>query len=95
MDLGTRFKIAEDVTFQSLGQGLETVILSLNSGVLYSCNDTTRIFLSAINGQLSLAQIIDNLLEQFDVSKAKLTSDICSIAEKLLSEKLIKEVDIG
>ena len=92
MDLSIRLKIADDVTFQSLGPGVETVILSLNSGVLYSCNDTTAAFLSAINGQLSLAQIIDKLLDEFDVSRAKLTSDIHSIVNKLMAEKLIKEV---
>jgi hypothetical protein len=92
MNLSTRLKIADDVTFQSLGRGVETVILSLNSGVLYSCNDTTAAFLSAIDGQRSLAQVIDELLDKFDVSRAKLTLDVQSIANKLLSEKLIKEV---
>jgi len=92
MDLSIRLKIADDVTFQSLGPSMETVILSLNSGVLYSCNDATAAFLSAIDGQLSLAQIIDKLLDEFDVSRAKLTSDIHSIANKLMAEKLIKEV---
>jgi len=92
MDLSIMLKIADDVTFQPLGQGLETVILSLNSGLLYSCNDTTAAFLFAIDGQLSLARIIDKLLDKFDVSRAKLTSDIQSIANKLLSEKLIEEV---
>lgn len=92
MDLSTRLKIADDVTFQSLGKGLETVILSLNSGVLYSCNDTTAAFLSAIDEQLSLAQIIDKLFDKLDVSRAKLTLDIHTIANKLLAEKLIKEV---
>ena len=92
MNLSTRLKIADDVTFQSLGQGVETVILSLDSGVLYSCNDTTAAFLSAIDGQRSLAQVIDELLDKFDIGKVKLTSDIQSIADKLLSEKLIEEV---
>lgn len=92
MDLSIRLKIADDVAFQSLGSGVETVILSLNSGVLYSCNDTTAAFLSAIDGQLSLAQVIDTLLDKFDVSKAKLTTDIQSVANKLLSERLVKEV---
>lgn len=92
MNLSTKFQIADDVTFQSLGQGVETVILSLDSGVLYSCNDTTAAFLSAVDGQLSLAQIIDKLLDEFDVSRAKLTTDIQSVADKLLSEKLIKKV---
>ena len=92
MDLSIRLKIEDDVAFQSLGSGVETVILSLNSGVLYSCNDTTAAFLSAIDGQLSLEQIIDNLLDKFDVSEEKLMLDISSIANKLLAEKLIRKV---
>jgi hypothetical protein len=92
MDLSIRLKIADDVAFQSLGTGGETVIFSLNSGVLYSCNDTTAALLSAIDGQLSLEQIIDNLLNKFDVSEEKLRLDITSIADKLLDEKLIQKV---
>ena len=92
MDLSIRLKIEDDVAFQSLGSGVEMVILSLNSGVLYSCNDTTAAFLTAIDGQLSLKQIIDNLLDKFDVSEEKLMLDISSIANKLLAEKLIQKV---
>lgn len=95
MDLSVRLKVADDISFQSLGAGVETVILSLTSGILYSCNDTTEAFLSALDGQHSLEQVIDKLLDKFDVGREKLTLDISSITNKLLSEKLIKKVIVN
>ena len=40
----TILRLADDVTFQSLGDGQETVILSLETGTLYTCNETTETF---------------------------------------------------
>ncbi len=85
----TRLKLGEDVTFQGLGDGQETVILSLSSGYLYTCNDTTAAFLSAVDGRRTVAQIIDQLLEQYDVDRQKLKADLLGIADKLLEEKLL------
>jgi hypothetical protein len=46
-----RLKLANDVTFQSLGPGEETVVLSLNSGYLYTGNETTEAFLRKLDGR--------------------------------------------
>ncbi|HON91647.1 MAG TPA: hypothetical protein PKZ07_08805 [Sedimentisphaerales bacterium] len=42
-------KRAEDVTYQSLGPGEDTVILCLRTGQLHTCNETTRAFLDALD----------------------------------------------
>lgn len=55
----SRLKLATDVTFQSLGPGEETVVLSLNSGYLYTCNDTAAAFLRSLDGRRRLATVID------------------------------------
>ena len=84
-----RLNLAKDVTFQSVGAEQDTVILSLSSGRLYSCNETTGSFLSAIDGQRNLGQIVDLVSEQYDVPREELHADLSALAERLIEEKLI------
>jgi len=82
-------RLGQDVTFQSLGQGQDTVLLSLKTGYLYTCNETTTAMLELMDGRRSLGQIIDELEGQFDVSRQKLSADLLGIAGKLLKEGLV------
>ena len=86
-----RLRLADDVTFQSLGPGEETVVLSLNSGYLYTCNETTAAFLQELDGRHPLAAVIDRLFDEFQVSREALSKDMTELAAKLLEEKLIVE----
>ena len=86
-----RLRLADDVTFQSLGPGEETVVLSLNSGYLYTCNDTTAAFLRGLDGKKSLAAVIDSLFNEFEVSRETLSKDMTTLATKLLEEKILVE----
>jgi len=86
-----RLKLADDVTFQSLGPGEETVVLSLNSGYLYTCNETTDAFLRRLDGRRPLAAVIDLLFDEFQVPREALSVDMTELAAKLLEEKLIVE----
>ena len=86
-----RLKLANDVTFQSLGPGEETVVLSLNSGYLYTCNETTEAFLRRLDGRRPLAAVIDLLFDEFQVSREALSADMTELAAKLLEERLIVE----
>lgn len=86
----TRLRLGDDVTFSSLGPGQETVVLSLASGYLYTCNDTTREFLGALDGQRSFGEVIALLEAQFDAPAGKLQADMTALAQKLLGEGLIQ-----
>ena len=86
-----RLRLADDVTFQSLGPGEETVVLSLNSGYLYTCNDTTAAFLRGLDGKKSLTAVIESLCNEFEVSRETLGKDMTALAAKLLEEKLLVE----
>ena len=86
-----RLKLANDVTFQSLGPGEETVVLSLNSGYLYTGNETTEAFLRKLDGRRPLAAVIDLLFDEFQVSREALSADVTELAAKLLEERLIVE----
>jgi pyrroloquinoline quinone biosynthesis protein D len=89
--LNRRLKLADDVTFQSLGPDSDTVVFSLNSGYLYTCNETSAAFLQALDGRRTLAEVIQNLLDQYEVSPEVLTRDMTALAGKLLEEKLLVE----
>jgi pyrroloquinoline quinone biosynthesis protein D len=86
-----RLNLANDVTFQSLGPGEETVVLSLNSGYLFTCNETTDAFLRKLDGRRPLAAVIDLLFDEFQVPREVLSMDMTELAAKLLEEKLIVE----
>jgi pyrroloquinoline quinone biosynthesis protein D len=84
-----KFCLSEDVAFQSLGDGRETVLVSLGTGFLYSCNDTTRAFLEALDGNKTLAEIGRELFSLFTVTEERLLKDLRLLADKMLAEGLI------
>jgi hypothetical protein len=86
----TRLRLAADTTHQSLGPGENTVILSLSSGYLYTCNETTEAFLIALDGRRTFGQAIDRLREEFDVPRETLVRDLSALVEKLLAEKIVE-----
>lgn len=67
----------------------DTVVLSLASGYLYTCNQTTASLLAAVDGQRTFGQIVDLLEQQFDVSRERLHADLLEIADRLIREKLV------
>ena len=87
----TRFRLGDDVTFQSMGPGEDTVLLSLSSGYLYTCNETTEAFLRAIDGRRTMGEIVDELADQYEVQREQLHADLTALADELLREKLIAE----
>ena len=89
----TILTLADDVTFQSMGEGQETVVLSLESGYLYTCNATTEAFLKALDGKATLGQILGGLEVRFDVKPERLRKDILALAARMIDEKLILIAD--
>jgi hypothetical protein len=87
----SRLAMADGVTSETLGPGQDTVVLSLRSGYLYTCNTTTAAFLKALDGRRTFAQVVDLLHEQFEVPRETLHRDLSALAAKLLAEKLILE----
>ena len=82
-------KLAEDISYQEMSPGGQTVILSLASGYLFTCNDTTRSFLEALDGQRSFAEVLNRLIGRYEVEPERLRQDIAKLAEKMLDLGLI------
>jgi hypothetical protein len=87
----TRLRLAQDVSYQSLGPGEQTVLLSLSSGYLYTCNETTAAFLDGLDGQRGFGQVVEELFEQFDVPREQLHADLADLVDELMAEGLIVE----
>jgi len=80
-----------DVTYQSLGSDQPTVVLSLRSGYLYTCNETTAAFLDAVRAGRTFGEAVDCIMEQFEVSREELWADLEPLVEELIREGLIVE----
>ena len=91
----SRLSLADDVTFQSMGPGEDTVILSLTSGYLFTCNDTAEAFLRAMDGRRTLGEIVASLHEQYEAEPNRLRADMLALAEQMLSNELIVAANEG
>ena len=95
MDESVRLALSDDVAHQSLGDDQDTVVLSLKSGYLYTCNETTERFLKALDGRRTLGEVVALLEAEYDVARETLAADLSALAEELLAEKLIVAVGKG
>lgn len=81
--------LSEDVAFQWLVDTRQAVVVSITSGQLYTCNETTFSLLRAIDGTRTFGQIVEGLAEQYEVAKEKLRADLGGMADTLIQERLI------
>jgi hypothetical protein len=88
IDETTIFSLAPNASFQALGEG--AVILMLDSGQLYTCNETTEAFLKKIDGQRDFGAILNLLVGEFDVDRQTLSADLLPIAGELRSAGIVE-----
>lgn len=84
-----RLQLPSDLAHQSMGPCEDTVILSFNSGTLYTCNETTAAFLSAVDGRRTFGQILDRLEHTYDVPREKLHTDMTALVKHMVEEELL------
>ena len=79
--------LSPKASFQSLGQG--AVVLMIDSGQLYTCNETTEAFLKLVDGQRPFGAIIDELIAEFVVQRQTAAADFLAVARELRSEGIL------
>lgn len=89
LTLESCLRLPASVAFHSLGSSAQTVIVSFDSGTLFTCNRTTHAFLEAVDGRRTMKQIVDSLGERFEVDRGRLQADMLALAEKLIAEGLL------
>jgi len=88
----SRFEIVPSVTLKSLGENEGGVLLKLDSGEMYTVNDTTTAFLDAMDGKATVSEIASRLSQVFDVEPAVLETDLVEISCDLIDQELIRAV---
>lgn len=88
IDESTMFALAPNASFQALGEG--AVILMIDSGQLYTCNESTEAFLKMVDGQRNFGAILDLLIAEFDIDRETLARDFLPIAGELRSEGIVE-----
>ena len=83
--------LAPQVTVQSLGPNEGGVVLRLDTGDMYTVNDTAFDFLQRVDGARSILEIAAELATFIDVEPAILVDDLCEVAEGLRQETLLVE----
>lgn len=82
--------LSDKISYQPLGDGEGAVVLLIDSGQLFTCNDTTSAFLAAVDGQRCFRDVVSALLNTFDVSADKLRSDLLALADQLQQEGIVR-----
>src|SRR5690349_16819041 len=88
LSVGNRVASAKHVaTCDLLG---EAVILNVRSGVYYGLDPVGARIWNLIGEPTRIADLIDNLLRQYAVDRARCEKEVLQLLERLLSEGLIE-----
>jgi len=87
----SRLAVAGEVTWQTVGA--DTVVLSLESGYIYTCNATTARMLERLDGRGTLGELADAMEAEFDAPREEVLRDVLSMARQLVEEKLLRAVE--
>jgi len=85
----SRLALAPNVTLQSLGEEEGGVLLKLDSGEMYTINDTAVAFLRELDGERTIEDAAARVVEAFDVERAVLIDDLLDVAHELASQALV------
>ena len=81
------YRLDDNVSFEPVGEG--AVILLLDSGQLYSCNDTSLSFLKHLDGARDVGAVAQRMAEEFEVDAATLADDLPELIAGLVAEGII------
>jgi hypothetical protein len=88
----TRLGISLKVTLGALGNNEGGVLLKLDSGEMYTINDTTAAFIAELDGSKRFADVVHRLSTMFDVDVDILEADLVEIADDLIDQQLIHAI---
>jgi hypothetical protein len=85
--LNDHLRVPEEVLTSKVGD--ETVLLNLQTGMYYSLDPVGTRFLEVLQHTSRLDEVHHALLEQFDVSTAKLEADLLKLSQDMLARGLL------
>ena len=81
-------KIPDQVVTRQVGD--ETVLLNLESGTYFGLDPVGSRFLELLRVESVLAAVIARMLEEFDVTEARLEADLLRLSEEMLASGLLE-----
>jgi coenzyme PQQ synthesis protein D (PqqD) len=81
--------LSERTSLQGLGEDEGGVLLKLESGEIYTVNDTAYAFLANLDGRSSVRDCIGAIVVDFDVDEPTLLSDLEELMVELEAESLV------
>jgi hypothetical protein len=88
----TVLRLAEKVSLQPLGEGEGGVILRLDSGELFTVNDTALSFVASLDGNRPVEAAVQLIADEYEVDRETLTRDLIEIASDLIEAELVERV---
>ncbi len=85
----TTLALSPHVSLQALGEDEGGVVLKLDTGEMYTINDTTLAFLQKLDGKRTVAEVARGMVEVFEIDETTLVADLVEIADDLLGESLL------
>jgi hypothetical protein len=89
MDLDTRLTVPPQVMSRLVGE--ETVLLDLASGMYFGLDGLGRTIWESISAGRSLAEIVDEIVAEYDVEREQAEADVIEFASDLLERGLLAE----
>ncbi|MGE0844780.1 MAG: PqqD family protein [Flavobacteriaceae bacterium] len=83
-------ELLPSVSHQVLGRDQGGVVVQLESGDIFSVNDTAADFLKAADGERTIADIAAMLAETYDAPAETIAADLVEITEGLIAEKVVQ-----
>jgi hypothetical protein len=90
INAATSLKLPKNITLQDLGGDEGGVLLNMDSGEMYTINETTLAFLQELDGKRTVSQAAERLLAEYEVDEATLVADLLQVAEDLHAESLVE-----
>lgn len=82
--------VSKDVVSCDLGG--ETAMLDMKEGVYYGLNEMGTIIWEFIQEPVTLQEIVDNILEEYEVDEETCFADLVELIEQMVENKLIETV---
>lgn len=83
----TVYRLSDMAKFRSMGDS--AVILMIDSGQLFSCNETADAFLKHVNGVRTTGEIAKLVALEFDVDPDILMKDLDELIRQLVEENVL------
>ena len=90
IDLSQEFRAPDDVMFRDLGG--EAVLLNVSTGRYFGLDEMATRMWSLINSERCLAQVVDDLVEEYEVDRATVTDDLVGLVRELVEHSLLLPV---